>query len=56
MFKSGEGALEMAATSKYGSRRENYPMLIQRGSDEIYRSSIRKSTSKMVWNVFIVES
>lgn len=40
MFKSGEGALEMAATSKEGSRRENYPMLMQRGSDEIYRSSI----------------
>jgi hypothetical protein len=28
VFKSGEGALETAATSKDGSRRENYPMLI----------------------------
>ena len=34
VFKSGEGALETAATSKDGSRRENYPMLTQRGSDE----------------------
>ena len=28
VFKSGEEALETAATSKDGSRRENYPMLI----------------------------
>jgi hypothetical protein len=34
VFKSGEEALETAATSKDGSRRENYPMPIQRGSDE----------------------
>ena len=34
VFKSGEGAWEIATTSKDGSRRENYPMLIQRGSDE----------------------
>jgi len=34
VFKSGEGALEMATTSKDGSRRENYPMLIQRGSND----------------------
>ena len=34
VFKSGEEALETAATSKDGSRRENYPMLTQRGSDE----------------------
>jgi len=27
--KSGEGALKMATTSKDGSRRENYPILIQ---------------------------
>ena len=26
-FDSGEGALEMATTSKEGSRRANYPML-----------------------------
>jgi len=34
VFKSGEGALETAATSKDGSRHENYPMLIKRGSNE----------------------
>ena len=33
-FDSGEGARETATTSKEGSRRANYPMLIQRGSDE----------------------
>ena len=32
-FGSGEGALEMATTSKEGSRRANYPILIQGGSD-----------------------
>lgn len=32
-FDSGEGALEMATTSKEGSRRANYPILIQGGSD-----------------------
>jgi len=31
---SGEGAREIATKSKECSRRENYPMLIQRGSDE----------------------
>ncbi len=30
---SGEGALETATTSKEGSRRANYPILIQGGSD-----------------------
>ena len=34
VFKSGEGAWEIATTSKDGSRRENYPILIQWGSDE----------------------
>jgi len=34
VFKSGEEALETAATSKDGSRRENYPMPKRRGSDE----------------------
>ena len=32
-FDSGEGALEMATTSKEGSRHVNYPILIQGGSD-----------------------
>ena len=35
-FDSGDGALEMAPTSKGGSRRGNYPILIQGGSDETY--------------------
>ena len=33
-FDSGEGALEMATTSKEGSRRVNYPILMQGGSDK----------------------
>ena len=33
-FDSGEGALETATTSKEGSRRANYPILTQRGSDK----------------------
>ena len=32
-FDSGEGAWEMATTSKEGSRRVNYPILTQGGSD-----------------------
>ena len=32
-FDSGEGALETATTSMEGSRRVNYPILIQGGSD-----------------------
>jgi hypothetical protein len=32
-FDSGEGALETATTSKEGSRRANYPILIRGGSD-----------------------
>ena len=31
---SGEGAWETATTSKEGSRRVNYPILIKRGSDK----------------------
>jgi hypothetical protein len=31
-FDSGEGALKTATTSKEGSRRANYPILIQGGS------------------------
>ena len=33
-FDSGEGALETATTSKEGSRRANYPILAQGGSDK----------------------
>jgi hypothetical protein len=33
-FDSGEGARETATTSKEGSRRVNYPILIQGGSDK----------------------
>ena len=33
-FDSGEGALDMATTSKEGSRRANYPILTQGGSDK----------------------
>jgi hypothetical protein len=33
-FDSGEGALETATTSKEGSRRANYPILTQGGSDK----------------------
>ena len=32
-FDSGEGACEMVTTSKEGSRRANYPILTQGGSD-----------------------
>ena len=32
-FDSGEGARETATTSKEGSRRANYPILTQGGSD-----------------------
>ena len=33
-FDTGEGARETATTSKEGSRRANYPILTQRGSDK----------------------
>ena len=33
-FGSGEGARETATTSKEGSRRANYPILTQGGSDK----------------------
>ena len=33
-FDSGEGARETATTSKEGSRRVNYPILTQGGSDK----------------------
>ena len=36
-FDPGEGAWEMAATSKEGSRRVNYPILAQWGSNKKYQ-------------------
>ena len=33
-FNSGEGAWEIATTSKEGSRRVNYPIMISRGNDK----------------------
>ena len=36
-FDSGEGAWETATTSKEGSRRVNYPILTQGGSDKKYQ-------------------
>ena len=36
-FDSGEGARETATTSKEGSRRVNYPILTQGGSDKKYQ-------------------
>ena len=36
-FDPGEGARETATTSKEGSRRGNYPLLVQRGSDKKYQ-------------------
>ena len=36
-FDSGEGAWEMATTSKEGSRRVNYPIPIRGGSDNKYQ-------------------
>ena len=36
-FDSGEGAWEMATTSKEGSRRANYPIAIRWGSDKKYQ-------------------
>ena len=37
---SGEWAWETADTSKEGSRRENYPILIQGGSDKKYQCNV----------------
>ena len=39
-FDSGEGALEMATTSKEGSRRETYLFLTQGGSKKMYRRKL----------------
>ena len=36
-FDTGEGASEAATKSKEGSRRANYPILTQRGSDKEYQ-------------------
>ena len=40
-FDSGEGAWEIATTSKEGSRRVNYPILTQRGSDKKYQCKVK---------------
>ena len=49
-FDSGEGAWEMAPTSMEGSRRENYPILTQGGSDNKYQyRSFYKSYN---WNEY----
>ena len=46
-FDSGEGALETATTSKEGSRRANYPILAQGGSDN---KSQYKAPMSCNWN------
>ena len=46
-FDSGEGACEMATTSKEGSRRANYPILTQGGSDKKYQYEAITSSN---WN------
>ena len=48
-FDSGEGACETATTSKEGSRRANYPILTQGGSDETYHGRMVIQTT---WNAF----
>ena len=39
-FDFGEGAWEMATTSKEGSRRANYPILVKGGRDKKYQCGI----------------
>ena len=46
-FDSGEGACETATTSKEGSRRANYPILTQGGSDKKYQYEASTSSN---WN------
>lgn len=55
---SGDGALEMAPTSKDSSRRANYPLLTKGDSDETYRRGAMllrpkrrcsKQTSEYYW-------
>jgi hypothetical protein len=46
-FDSGEGACETATTSKEGSRRANYPILTQGGSDKKYQYEAIMSSN---WN------
>ena len=46
-FDSGEGARETATTSKEGSRRANYPILTQGGSDKKYQYQAILSSN---WN------
>ena len=44
-FDSGEGACETATTSKEGSRRANYPILTQGGSDKKYQYEASTSSN-----------
>ena len=44
-FDSGEGALKTATTSKEGSRRANYPILTQGGSDKKYQYEASTSSN-----------
>lgn len=50
-FYSGEGAWETATTSKEGSRRANYPILTQRGSDKKYHW-LRHCLNYLEWEQF----
>ena len=50
-FDSGEGAWETATTSKEGSRRANYPILIRRGSDKKYQSRTQR-VLRLEWEQF----
>ena len=49
-FDSGEGAWETATTSKEGSRRANYPILTQGGSDKKYQYGASMSCNWHEWN------
>ncbi len=49
-FDSGEGAWETATTSKEGSRRANYPILTQGGSDKKYQYRILSEFGN--WNEY----
>ena len=48
-FDSGEGAWEMATTSKEGSRRANYPILTQGGSDNKYQCTAFFTVVQLEW-------
>ena len=52
-FDSGEGALNTATTSTEGSRRENYPILIQGGSKKMYYAPTQTFKYRNVLNIKI---